>query len=678
MIVRAVVLGLALAAAVGLFTRRTLLLARIMRLGRPIDRSDDLPARVTREASEVLGQRKLLQRALPGLMHALIFWGFLVLLTTIVEALGQAIDPDFAIPLIGRTGWLGLVQDVFAGGVLVGLAIALAIRLGQRPERFVGSHRLDAYRILGLIFWIIATLLLYNGARIAAGIPESPTAWTPLSTAVSHLFTWMSPTGAGAWMWTLLWVHLAIVLGFLVYLPHSKHLHIATAAINVWMASTRPRGALEPLRIDMDALERGEQSLGADALPGLTQKSLLDLGACTECGRCQSACPAWNTGKPLSPKLLIMDLRDHALAEGPAILAARAAGEALEPLALVPDVVDDEAVWACTTCGACVQECPVDIEHVDTIVDLRRALVMSESRFPAEAGTMLRNLENTSNPWGQPQSTRADWASGLGVPLVNGSAPEVLYWVGCAGSFDDRAKQISRAVAELLTRAGVSFAILGPRELCTGDPARRIGNEFLFQTLAEQNVETLNGLGVRTIVANCPHCFNTLRNEYPAYGGAYEVLHHTQLLARLIEQGRLTPALEVDTLVTYHDPCYLGRHNEVYAPPRDVLGAVPGLRQVEMPRHGSRGLCCGAGGSRMWMEERIGKRINAERMDEAASTGAETVGVACPYCLIMLDDGAKARGGPPLDVLDVAQLVSRSTDGPAPGRPATPHADRPA
>jgi Fe-S oxidoreductase len=662
-IARAVVLVLLLAAAVGLFARRTRLLARIVRLGRPVDRSADVPDRAAREVAEVLGQRKLFQRLLPGCMHACIFWGFLVLLTTIAEAMGQVVDPGFVLPWIGHAAWLGLVQDVFAGLVLVGLAIAVGIRVVQRPERFVGSHRLDAYRILGLIFWIIATLLLYRGARIAVGVEASPQAWTPLSEAASHLFTWMASGWQRAAMWTLLWMHVILILGFLVYLPYSKHLHIATSALNVWLASTRPRGALEPLRIDMDALEAGEQSLGADTLTGLTQKSLLDLGACTECGRCQSACPAWNTGKPLSPKLLIMDLRDHALAEGPAILAAQAAGEGFAPTALVPEVVDDEAVWACTSCGACVEECPVDIEHVDTIVDLRRALVMGESRFPAEAGAMLRNLENSSNPWGQPQAARADWAEGLGVPIVNGAAPEVLYWVGCAGSFDDRATKVSRAVAELLTRAGVSFAILGPRELCSGDPARRMGNEFLFQTLAEQNVETLNAVGVRTIVANCPHCFNTLRNEYPAYGGSYEVLHHTQLLERLVREGRLRPTQEVRTLLSYHDPCYLGRHNEIYEPPRRLLDAVPGLDQVEMPRHRHRGMCCGAGGSRMWMEERIGKRINAERMDEAASTGADAVGVACPYCLIMLDDGAKARGDRPIEVLDVAQVVQRSLDG---------------
>jgi Fe-S oxidoreductase len=284
---------------------------------------------------------------------------------------------------------------------------------------------------------------------------------------------------------------------------------------------------------------------------------------------------------------------------------------------------------------------------------------MAESRFPAEAATMLRNLESQENPWGISQSQRADWAEGLGVPLVNGTAPEYLYWVGCAGSFDERAKHISRALAELLQRAGVSFAILGPRERCSGDPARRIGNEFLFQTLAEENVGTMNAAGVTKVIANCPHCFNTLRNEYPAYGGSYDVIHHTQLLADLVASGRLRPTEEVQSLLSYHDPCYLGRHNDVYDAPRQVLDAVPGVRTVEMPRHGRRGLCCGAGGARMWMEERIGKRINEERVDEAASTGADTIGVACPYCLIMLDDGAKGRGDT-TDVLDIAQVVRRS------------------
>ena len=657
--VRALILVLALAIASGLFVRRSGLLIRLNRLGRPIDRGGDVGRRVGREAGQVLGQRKLFQRAAPGLMHACIFWGFLILLTTIAEALGQAIDPGFALPWIGHTGWLGLVQDVFAGLVLLGIAIALWIRVAQRPERFVGSHAVDAFRILGLITWIILTLFLFRGARIALGDISYPTAWTPISTASSHLFTWLSHGWRSFFAWTFLWAHLLLVLGFLVYLPYSKHLHIITSAFNVWFSSTRPLGALEPLEIDMGKLEAGEQSLGAQTIADLTRKELLDLYACTECGRCQSACPAWNTGKPLSPKLLIMDLRDHLLAEGPSILQRLANGETPDEVALVPNVVDDDVVWSCTTCGACVQECPVDIEHVDTIVDLRRALVMGESRFPAEAGAMLRNLESRSNPWGVAQSERADWADGLDVPVVNGTAPEYLYWVGCAGSFDERARQISRAVADLLRRAGVPFAILGPRELCTGDPARRMGNEFLFQTLATQNVETMNEVGVTKVIANCPHCFNTLRNEYPQYGGDYEVIHHSELLGRLVAEGRLRPTERVDALLAYHDPCYLGRHNQVYDAPRDVLDRVPGVRTVEMPRHRERGMCCGAGGARMWMEEGIGKRINAERMDEAASTGADTVGVACPYCLIMLDDGAKGRGDD-TEVLDIAQVMQRS------------------
>jgi Fe-S oxidoreductase len=356
-----------------------------------------------------------------------------------------------------------------------------------------------------------------------------------------------------------------------------------------------------------------------------------------------------------------MNLRDHLLAEGPGLLDDRRADDEAGATPLVPDVVEDEVVWACTTCGACMRECPVDIEHVDTIVDLRRNLVMAESRFPAEAGTLLRNLERTSNPWGLPQSDRSSWADGLDVRVIaeGERAPEYLYWVGCAGSFDDRATSVSRAVVEVLRRADVSFAILGPRELCTGDPARRLGNEYLFQTLAERNVETLNGAGVTTVIANCPHCFNTLRNEYPDYGGTYEVIHHSQLIARLVAEGRLRPSGTVTTTVAYHDPCYLGRHNGIYRDPRRALEAVPGVETVEMPRHGERGLCCGAGGARMWMEERIGKRINQERMDEAASTGADTVAVACPYCLVMLDDGAKARGDD-RRVLDLAQVVARS------------------
>jgi Fe-S oxidoreductase len=671
MLLRAAALAILVAAAGALVLRRARLLVRLVRLGRPVERRGDLPVRLGREATRVLGQRKLFQRFVPGLMHALIFWGFLVLLTTILEVGGQVVDPAFELPWIGRTAGLGLVQDGFATAALLGIAIALGIRLGQRPERFVGSHRVEAYRILGLIFWIVVTLFAARGARVALGLAPDRW-WTPVSTAVARGLDGLPSGATRTLMWTSLWIHLLLILGFLVYLGYSKHLHIATAFLNVFFGSTRPRGYLTPLRIDLESATTEDVTLGAATLPDLTWKQTLDLYACTECGRCQSACPAWTTGKPLSPKLLVMNLRDHLFDEGPRLLEAARGGPAASPTPLVPDVVDDEVLWACTTCGACMQECPVDIEHVDTIVDLRRNLVMAESRFPSEAAALLRNLENAGNPWGLAQAQRTDWASGLDVRVIGQGerAPEYLYWVGCAGSFDDRAKAVSRAVVELLERAGVSFAVLGPRELCTGDPARRLGHEYLFQTLAERNVETMNAAGVTKVIANCPHCFNTLRNEYPDYGGRYEVIHHSQLIASLLAEGQLRPARALPSSLTYHDPCYLGRHNGIYREPRTALAAIGGIELVEMPRHAERGLCCGAGGARMWLEEPTGRRINEERMDEAASTGADTVGVACPYCLIMLDDGARARGHD-ARVLDLAELVSASLDGPTSERPSS-------
>jgi Fe-S oxidoreductase len=666
---------LVLAVGIGVFAVRARQLVAFVRLGQPVDRSDELPKRLEREVTVVLGQRKLLQRLGPGLMHAFIFWGFLVLLTTIVEAFGEVFTPTFAIPIIGRTGWLGLIQDIFSVLVIVGIAMAVYIRKVRRPDRFKGSHLEEADFILFMILGIMLTLLALNAARIALGINESPAAWTPVSNALAPVFERMSHDAQEFYERLFLWAHILLIVGFLAYIPYSKHLHIFASEANVFFTSTRARGRLRPLHIDLEKLEEGDVSLGAASIEDLTWKEMLDLYSCTECGRCQSVCPAWNTGKPLSPKLIVMNLRDHLFEAGPEILAARRRGQDHTTAPLNPDIIEDEVVWDCVTCGACMQECPVNIEHIDHIVDMRRNLVMGESRFPAEAGTLLRNLEGSSNPWGQPQSTRADWARDLGVPVVeDGPAPEYLYWVGCAGSFDDRAKKISQAVARVLQSAGVPFAILGPRELCNGDPARRIGNEYLFQELARQNVETLASVGATTIVVNCPHCFNTLANEYPDFGGRYDVVHHTQLFADLLQKGRLTLTEEIRQVLTYHDPCYLGRHNGVYAEPREVLRRVPGLSTVEMHRHRDRSFCCGAGGSRMWMEERIGKRINMERTEEALSTGATALGVACPYCLIMLDDGAKASGRP-LEVLDMAQVVDRAlpahpspvADAPDPG-----------
>jgi len=623
-----------------------------VRLGKPVERFDDVPKRVRNEAVIVLGQRKLLQRLVPGLIHAAIFWGFLVLFPTIVIAMIGVVDKESTLPWLGEQGWFALMVDVFAVLVLAGVVGAVIIRKVQRPARFEGSHLGEADLILALIAGIVTTLLLWHASRIALGVNEWPSSWSPVSDALSGLF------GDGGVTEVLervfVWAHVLIILSFLAYLPHSKHLHIATAAFNVYFARTRPRGRLEPLRFDVP---EEEMRFGAGTVPDLTWKQTLDTFSCTECGRCQDVCPAWTTGKELSPKLLIMALRDQVFEEGPPLVRGE---EGFEPSPLVPNAVTDNVVWDCVTCGACVRECPVSIEHVDHIIDLRRHLVMMESSFPAESEQMLRDVERASNPWGKPQTERADWAAELGVRVLEPGdpAPEVLYWVGCAASFDERARTAAQSTAKLLQAAGVDFAILGPRESCTGDPARRIGNEYLFQAHAEQNVSTLNEAGVTKIVASCPHCFNTIGNEYPDFGGDYEVVHHTELLADLVRDGRLAPSADAGT-ITYHDSCYLARHNDVRADPRAIVEAVG--TPIEMERREERTFCCGAGGARMWMEERA-RPINEERVREAAETGADTLAVACPFCTVMLDDGVKSRGDD-LRVVDVSTLLVESLDG---------------
>jgi Fe-S oxidoreductase len=599
----------------------------------PNDRPPDRPRQARAELEIVLGQKKLLQRLAPGLMHAFIFWGFIVLLPTILMAMISAVAGRSELPWLGRQEWFGWLTDIFCVLVLAGVTTAVVIRKVVRPERFRGSHLGEADFILFMIAGVVTTLLFWHASAYAVGLYPAA---GPLSRAMSHAFS--PDTNADR---VFLWLHLSFVFAFLWYIPRSKHLHIATAALNVWLARTRAPGRLEPLRFD---LPDDELRFGVATIADLTRKEVVDAFSCTECGRCQDACPAYATGKILSPKLVIMGVRDQLLAQSD------------EPI--VDNGVPEEMIWDCVTCGACVEACPVSIEHIDHIVDLRRSRVMVDAQFPAEAEPMLRDVERAGNPWGKAQSERADWAAELGVRVLEPGdpPPEYLYWVGCAASFDERARASAQATAKLLQKAGVDFAILGPRETCTGDPARRMGNEYVFQSYAEQNVATLNEQRVMKIVASCPHCFNTLANEYPDFGGSYEVVHHSELLAELVREGRLTPKADAKP-ITYHDSCYLARHNDVRMEPRELVAAVG--QPVEMQRTGKQTFCCGAGGAHMWMEER-GRPINAERVREAAETGAETLAVACPFCTVMLDDGVREAGAP-LRVADVSTLLAEAT-----------------
>ncbi|HEX3492594.1 MAG TPA: (Fe-S)-binding protein [Streptosporangiaceae bacterium] len=695
-----IVVGLVLTAAAAVIAgRRLWWLYRLGRSGQPaperIEAVRSHPGRdAETQATEVFGQRKLLKWTVPGIAHALTFWGFIVLFLTIIEAYGDLFSKHFAIPLIGTWAWVGFGEDLFAVAVLAGIITFTIIRLRNNPERegrasrFSGSHTGAAWIVLAGIFGVVATLLIYRGAQINTGdFPYPHGAFA--AQIVGH---WLHPLGhsANSGIETaFILAQIAVILGFGIFVTYSKHLHIAIAPLNV-LFSRRPNGlgALQPMRsggkvLDFEEADPDTDIFGLGKIEDLTWKGLLDLGTCTECGRCQSQCPAWATGKPLSPKLLIMDLRDHAFAKAPYLLAgsdeARDAlpeevrAEAERPLVGSGDVngvIDPDVLWSCTNCGACVEECPVDIEHIDHITGMRRHQVLIESAFPTEASSMLKNLENKGNPWGMGEDKRLEWISELDfeVPVVDGKIGdevEYLFWVGCAGALEDRAKKTTKAIAQLLHTAGVRFAVLGPAETCTGDPARRMGNEFVFSMLAQQNVETLNEAGARKIVASCPHCFNTIANEYPQLGGNYEVIHHTQLLAALVEEGRLKPVNRVEEKITYHDPCFLGRHNRVFTPPREIMEQVPGVQPQEMHRCKERGFCCGAGGARMWMEERIGKRINTERIDEALGTDPDTISTGCPYCMVMLGDAiaAKKSSGEAketLEVIDVAQLLVRS------------------
>ncbi|MEV6691234.1 (Fe-S)-binding protein [Micromonospora sp. NPDC051196] len=699
------------AVAVWLAVRAVMQMTAVIRLGQPDpSRFGDKASRTRTMLAETAGHTRMLRWSVVGAAHWFVMVGFIVLSLLVLEAYFEVVSPTGGLPLIGGWALYGLVTEWIGILGVVGIVVLIAIRLANRPtragrrSRFTGSTMWQGYFVEAVVLAVLIMGFLIRGFKVATDHFEYPTWATPLSHAVgSALPDWESGVSVAALIKIAISMTWLIVISLNVTMGVAWHRFLAFPNIFFKRKPGAAGSGLGPLRpmmsdgkpLDFEEADPEKDQFGVAQVEQFTWKGLLDFSTCTECGRCQSQCPAWNTGKPLSPKLLVLSLRDHAYAKAPYLLAGGgkdltgeekataaqlahvdvlALAEAEKPLigdAEAGGVIDPDVLWSCTTCGACVEQCPVDIEHVDHIVDMRRYQVLIESSFPSEAGVMLRNLENKGNPWGAPQNTREDWTKGLDfeVPRVGEVEDfEYLFWVGCAGAFEDRAKKTTRAVATLLNEAGVSFAILGEGETCSGDPARRIGNEFVFQMLAQQNVETLNEAfegrekAKRKIVATCPHCFNTLGNEYGQLGGEFEVVHHTQLLAHLVATGKLTPVQPVDGGVTYHDPCYLGRHNRVFTPPREVLGSALGDGEItEMPRNSERSFCCGAGGARMWMEERIGKRINVDRVEEAMSTGARTIAVGCPFCSTMLTDGVNGKGaGEQVEVVDVASVLLRS------------------
>ena len=671
--------------AAGFFTLNVQRLVAYMRLGKGEPRTDRPLERAWNVLRVGIAQTKILREPVAGLMHATIFWGFMVLTAGTVELLIAGVFPGFSYGRFLLTPLFHAYegsQDAFAVLVLGAIWYAYFRRLVLRPRRLEGDkvEHLDAYIILGLIGALMLTLLLSAGFLEVAR-PGSLVYTRYASHGLALVFSRLDASTAWILYRVSWWAHALLVLAFLNYLPYSKHLHVATSLFNVFFSNTSWKGegaAMRSMNLNEDV-----EKFGASDVEDLTWKNLLDGYSCTECGRCTAVCPAHITGKLLSPRKIVVNARQRLMEKGPLVTgdrmeflrpmfvhaegadaAARTATEVMEHR-LLDQYITEEELWACTSCRACVQECPVGIDQLDVINEMRRHLVLSESRFPPEIQPAFESLERNGSPWAFAQADRAKWADGLNIPTMaqlseRGERPDILFWVGCMGSFDDRAKKITVAFTRIMQACGIRFAILGQEEHCHGDPARRMGNEYLYQMLAKDTIETLNKYQVLTVVTSCPHCFHQIGNEFPQLGGNYDVIHHSTYIERLLQEGRV--ALQSDTgkrlTVAYHDSCYLGRYNDIYDAPRETLRrALPVVNLVEPKRTKDRGLCCGAGGGRMFMEERTGKRINAERVDELIATGADTIAVACPFCMTMMHDGARARDAN-VQVLDIAEVVA--------------------
>jgi Fe-S oxidoreductase len=621
------------------------------RRGLPAQRFDRPKERLRLLLKHALGQRRTVREKYAAVFHTFIYAGFIVLAVATSVVM---IHHDFGLPLMQGAFYLyfqSFTVDVFGALVLVGVGIAMWRRWALRPKKLVYTD--EAELILAAIFLIALTGFLLEGWRIAA-TNDPWGVWSPVGYLVALASRSWGKSALTTLHFVTWWSHAVLVFGFIAAVPYTKMIHAVTGPLNIYTARLAPIGAsLKPM--DFDKLAESGEPMGVKTLSGFTWKDLLDFDACTECGRCTSVCPANRVGKELSPRDLILELRDFARSES----AIRNSQSAI--IGAVP-AASPESLWQCTTCGACMEACPVFIEQMPKIVDMRRYLVMEESNFPDTMQEAMTSLESRQHPFRGTQSSRVDWADGLNVKLMAETRDaEVLFWVGCGGALIERNQKVVRATAQLLEKAGVNFAILGREEKCTGDPARRIGNEFLFEMMAKENVETLQRHGVKKIVTSCPHCFNTFRNEYPQFGGSYEVFHHSEFLAKLVEDGKLSAELPTDKTVTFHDPCYLGRHNGVTEAPRQLV-QLSSKRTVEMTMNRQQAFCCGGGGGMSFVEEPKDKRVNQERARQALETGADVVAVGCPFCMTMMEDGINARRGErDVRVMDVAELLWEST-----------------